>query len=262
MKKYMKVVIFAGGKGSRLSEETDLKPKPMVEIGGHPILWHIMKMYSQHGINEFVICLGYKGGLIKEWFSHYFLYNSDVTFDLATNNMTIHHKRSENWKVTLVDTGLEANTATRLKRIKEYVGNDDFMLTYGDGVSDVDITKLLAFHNSHNKIATVTTVTPEGRFGTIKQGEKGEVTSFAEKIDNQDIWINGGFFVLRPEVFNFIPEDDVMWEREPLEKLTSEGELMAYKHDGFWKAMDMLRDKIQLEDMWKSGDAPWKTWQE
>lgn len=258
----MKVVIFAGGLGSRLSEETVVRPKPMVEIGGMPILWHIMKLYSQHGFNEFVVCLGYKGSYIKEWFANYFLYNSDVTLDLGANQMLIHEQRSENWKVTLVDTGLHANTATRLKRVQKYIGNNDFMLTYGDGVSDVDITKLVAFHQSHNKIATVTAVQPEGRFGTLRHGSDDVVEVFSEKIDHTHTWINGGFFVLRPEVFGYLPEDDVMWEKEPLERLSADRQLVSFRHEGFWKAMDMLRDKKQLESLWESGTPPWKTWQQ
>lgn len=258
----MKVVIFAGGFGSRLSEETGHRPKPMVEIGGMPILWHIMKMYSHHGFTEFVICLGYKGYMIKEWFANYFLHNSDVTIDLATNQIQTHRRRSEDWKVTLVDTGLDAHTATRLKRVREYVGDGDFMLTYGDGLSDVDIRKLVAFHQQHDKIATVTAVQPEGRFGTMKHDESDVVHTFAEKIDHDKSWINGGFFVLSSGVFDYLPEENVMWEREPLEKLAENRQLVSYKHAGFWKPMDMLRDKKQLEAHWATGEAPWKLWKD
>lgn len=256
----MKVVIFAGGKGSRISEETTVKPKPMVEIGGRPILWHIMKIYSSYGYNDFVICLGYKGYMIKEWFYHYFLHNSDVTIDLANGSMEVHRKNSENWRVTLVDTGDEVNTSTRLKQVKNYVGDEPFMLTYGDGVSDVDINKLVDFHKTHGRIATVTAVQPEGRFGTVKIGDDNIVTEFAEKIDNQSSWINGGFFVLNKEVFNYLPEEDTTWEKLPLETLARDGQLVSFKHSGFWKAMDMLRDKMQLEELWNSGNAPWKLW--
>jgi len=256
----MKVVIFAGGRGTRLSEETILKPKPMVEIGTKPILWHIMKMYSAHGFNEFVICLGYKGYMIKEWFANYHLHNSDFTIDMSNNQIVYHRPHQENWKVTLVDTGWESGTAKRLELVKEYVGKEDFMLTYGDGVSDVDISALVDFHKDHGKVATITAIKPEGRFGALHIGEQNTVKHFAEKVDNEDNRINGGFFVLKPEVFNYLPKEDVMWEREPLEKLAKAGELVAYQHDGFWKAMDTLRDKIQLEELWNRNNPPWKKW--
>lgn len=257
----MKVVIFAGGQGSRLSEETVAKPKPMVEIGGKPILWHIMKIYSHYGFSEFIICLGYKGDLIKEWFANYFLHNSDITIDLKENSITTHQNNAENWKVTLIDTGLDSMTATRLAKVKDYIGNEDFMLTYGDGVSNVDIKKLLDFHKSHNKIATVTAVRPDGRFGILKVNqESGQVDGFVEKNEGRSEWINGGFFVLRPEVFSYLPEDDVMWEMGPMQKLSADKEIMAFVHDGFWKAMDTLRDKNQLDSIWNSEKPAWKLW--
>lgn len=255
----MKVVIFAGGKGTRLAEETGMRPKPMVNIGGKPIIWHIMKMYGCYGLNDFVICLGYKGYMIKEWFKNYFLHNADVTIDLATNNITVHNRKSENWKVTLVDTGLETFTGTRLSLVEDFV-DGEFMLTYGDGLSNVDLGELLAFHRRHGKIATVTAVKPEGRFGSMRLSNQDGVESFAEKIDSEVSWINGGFFVLKPEVFSFLPDKNVMWEQDPLNALSASGELIAYRHNGFWKPMDMLRDKLQLEALWKSGSAPWKIW--
>lgn len=256
----MKVVIFAGGVGSRLSEETNIKPKPMVEIGGKPILWHIMKIYSFYGYNEFIICLGYKGFMIKEWFSNYQMHNSDFTIDLSSNQVELHKPHAENWKITLVDTGSEAGTAKRLERVKSYIGNEDFMLTYGDGVGDVDLSALVDFHNKHGKIATVTAAQPEGRFGSMNINEDGQVIDFAEKVDHKGNWINSGFFILKPEVFNYLPSEDVMWEREPLEHLTKDNQLAAYKHSGFWKPMDTLRDKVQLEKMWTGGNPPWKKW--
>jgi glucose-1-phosphate cytidylyltransferase len=256
----MKVVIFAGGIGSRLSEETHTKPKPMVEIGGMPILWHIMKTYSHYGYNEFVICLGYKGHVIKDWFTNYYLYNSDITIDLSNNTTEIHKKHKEDWKITLIETGDLTSTATRLKRVKKYVGDGDFMLTYGDGVSNVNIKELVDFHKKSGKIATVTAVQPDGRFGTIKMHEEGHVQTFAEKIDNKDTWINGGFFVLKPEVFDYIPDHDVMWEQDPLINLANDKKMTAYKHNGFWKAMDTLRDKNHLEKMWQDNPL-WKIWE-
>ncbi len=258
----MKVVIFAGGLGTRLSEETDLRPKPMVEIGGKPILWHIMKIYSHYGFNDFIICLGYKGYYIKEYFMHYFMHNSDMTIELANNKIDVHYTNSESFKVTLVDTGLETKTAGRLKRIQQYVGNEDFLLTYGDGVADIDIEKLIGFHKSHGKIATVTAVQPEARFGGMDLDKADNVLSFREKPKGDGKWINAGFFVLNPRVFAFLPEnsDFVMWEDEPMEKLTKHGELVAYKHHGFWKCMDALRDKIELEELWKASTAKWKIW--
>lgn len=257
----MKVVILAGGLGTRISEETAAKPKPMIEIGGKPILWHIMKTYSHHGFNEFVICLGYKGHCIKEWFNDYFLHNSDVTFDLKNNTATHHANRSENWKVTLVDTGAESMTGGRLKRVQKYVGNKTFMLTYGDGVSDVDIRKLVAFHKKHKKIATVTSVMPEGRFGVLVTDGKSNVTAFREKTDNK-ARVNGGFFVLEPEVFKYLKDGDAtVFEKQPLETLAKEGKLKAFEHDGFWMPMDALRDKTKLETLWSTGNAPWKVWE-
>lgn len=260
---YMKVVIFAGGLGSRLSEETVLKPKPMVEIGGRPILWHIMKLYSHYGHREFIVCLGYKGHMIKEWFANYLLHNSDVSIDLGANRMEFHTSRAENWRVTLVDTGQDVGTATRLSRVKSYVGAEDFFLTYGDGVGNVDIAALLAEHRRQGKTATVTAVQPEGRFGMLDIGDDGAtVRRFGEKIDHEGQWINGGFFVLRQGVFQYLPDHDAMWEREPLERLSSAGQLSAYRHTGFWKAMDTLRDKERLEELWKQPAPPWKIWSE
>jgi glucose-1-phosphate cytidylyltransferase len=258
----MKVVIFAGGLGTRISEETDARPKPMVEIGGKPILWHIMKMYSQHGFNEFIICLGYKGYLIKEYFMHYFLHNSDITIDLGNNNVDFHGGNIESFKVTLVDTGLNTKTAGRLKQVKKYLGGTDFMLTYGDGVSDVDLGELLAFHQKHDRIATVTAIQLDARFGGMDVAENGDVVSFREKAKDESKWINGGFFVLKPEVFDYLEGDmsQMMWEDEPLERLTDDNQLVAYKHKGFWKCMDALRDKLELEALWQSGQAKWKNW--
>ncbi len=255
----MKVVILAGGFGTRLNEETHTKPKPMVEIGDMPILWHIMKIYSHHGFNEFIICLGYKGNYIKEWFNSHYLRNSDVTFDLGKNTIEYHKNRAENWKVTLVDTGEKTMTGGRIKRIKDYVGNEPFMLTYGDGVSDIDVKELVKYHNDHKAGATITAVTPPGRFGTILISDENAVISFSEKTDNKNR-VNGGFFVLNPEVFDYIEGDETVFEKEPLENLARDGKLRAYHHHGFWKPMDNLNDKNKLEEMWKSGDAPWKIW--
>jgi len=258
----MKVVLFAGGLGTRISEETEARPKPMVEIGGKPILWHIMKIYSQYGFNEFIVCLGYKGYIIKEYFMHYFLHNSDISIDLKDNKVEIHDTSAESFKVTLVETGLNTKTAGRLKQVQKYLGNEDFMLTYGDGVCDLDIRKLLAFHKEHKKIATVTAIQMDARFGGMDLSPNGEVVSFREKAKDESKWINGGFFVLKPEVFKFLEGDmnEMMWEDEPLEKLTEAGQLAAYKHTGFWKCMDALRDKIELESLWQSGQAKWKNW--
>ena len=258
----MKVVIFAGGLGTRISEETDVRPKPMVEIGGKPILWHIMKIYSHFGFNEFIICLGYKGYVIKEYFMHYFLHNSDITIELGSNNIEIHDSNTEAFKVTLVETGLNTKTAGRLKQVQKYIGDEDFMLTYGDGVCDVNLKELLAFHKSHNKIATVTSVQMDARFGGMDVGPDGEVLSFREKAKDESKWINGGFFVLKPEVFNYLKGNvaDMMWEDEPLETLANDNQLVAYRHRGFWKCMDALRDKIELEDLWKNNQAQWKVW--
>jgi glucose-1-phosphate cytidylyltransferase len=258
----MKVVIFAGGLGTRISEETDARPKPMVEIGGKPILWHIMKIYSQHGFNDFIICLGYKGYIIKEYFMHYVLHNSDLTIELGNNRVEIHGSNTESFKVTLVDTGLNTKTAGRLKQVKKYLDNKDFMLTYGDGLSDIDLQALLSFHKAHNKIATVTAIQLDSRFGGMDVLDNGTVTSFREKAKDESKWINGGFFVLKPEVFNYLQNDmnDMMWEDEPLERLAADNQLAAYKHKGFWKCMDALRDKLELEALWQSGQAKWKNW--
>lgn len=253
----MKAIILAGGLGTRISEESHLKPKPMIEIGGKPILWHIMKIYSHHGINDFVICLGYKGYIIKEYFANYFLHMSDVTFDMQNNGMEVHQKYVEPWRVTLVDTGEDTLTGGRLKRVKQYIGNETFCFTYGDGVSDIDIGSLIGFHHKHGKKATVTAIQPPGRYGALNLN-KSAVSSFQEKPDGA--WINGGFFVLDPSVLELIEEDNTSWESTPLMKLAEEGELQAYQHRGFWQAMDTLRDKNQLEDHWTTGNAPWKVW--
>jgi len=258
----MKVVIFAGGLGTRIAEETEIRPKPMVEIGGKPILWHIMKIYSHYGFNEFIICLGYKGYLIKEYFMHYFLHNSDISIELGSNKMDVHYTNIDPFKVTLVDTGLNTKTAGRLQRVKQYIGKEDFMLTYGDGVSNVDINALLAFHRSHGKIATVTAIQPEARFGGMELGEDGVVQQFKEKPKGDGKWVNGGFFVLRPEVFDYLEGnmDDTMWEDAPMERLTQQGQLIAYKHKEFWKCMDAMRDKLELEALWQNNQAKWKIW--
>jgi glucose-1-phosphate cytidylyltransferase len=258
----MKVVIFAGGLGTRISEETDIRPKPMVEIGGKPILWHIMKSYSHYGFNDFIICLGYKGYVIKEYFMHYFLHNSDLTIELNSNKLDVHYTNTESFKVTLVDTGLSTKTAGRLKRVQKYIGDEDFMLTYGDGVADIDLNDLVRFHRAHNKIATLTAVQPEARFGGMELDNEGRITNFKEKPKGDGKWINGGFFVLRPEVFRYVDGDmdEVMWEDRPMEQLAADGELMAYKHHGFWKCMDALRDKIELESLWQNDKAKWKKW--
>jgi len=255
----MKCVILAGGLGTRLAEETGLRPKPMVEIGGRPILWHIMKIYSAHGVNDFVICLGYKGYLIKEYFQNYFLHMSDVTFDMASNQMQVHQKNVEPWRVTLVDTGDDTMTGGRLKRVAHYVGDADFCMTYGDGVGSVDIGKLLAFHKQHGKLATLTATQPPGRFGALDM-EGQAVVAFQEKPHGDGGWINGGFFVLSPRVLGYIKDDRTIWEREPMERLAKERQLVAYEHDGFWQPMDTLRDKNLLESHWQSGKAPWKAW--
>ncbi len=257
----MKAVILAGGLGTRISEETHLRPKPMIEIGGKPILWHIMKIYAAHGINHFVICLGYKGYLIKEYFANYRLHMSDMTLNLADNSVEIHNDFSENWKITLVDTGEESMTGGRMKRIYDYVKDDEnFCLTYGDGVSNVDIKKLIEFHKSHKKLATLTATQPPGRFGALNISDKSLVTEFQEKPDGDGNFINGGFFVLSPKVIEYIDGDKTLWEQEPLKNLASNNQLMAYKHTGFWQPMDTLRDKVHLEDLWQSGKAPWKVW--
>lgn len=256
----MKVVILAGGFGTRISEESHLRPKPMIEIGGKPILWHIMKIYSYYGFNEFIICLGYKQNVVKEFFADYFLYMSDVTFDLQENKMTVHSNFSEKWKVTLVDTGYNTMTGGRVKRVQNYIGNETFMLTYGDGVSTVDIPALLRFHESHGKIATITTVNVEQRFGIIDIKSDGTVTAFREKAKEDGIVINGGFMVMNPEIFDYLEGDETVLEKEPLERLAQIRELMAYHHHGFWKCMDTQRDKKFLEELWDSGHAPWKLW--
>lgn len=256
----MKVLILAGGLGSRLSEETTLKPKPMVEIGGKPILWHIMKIYSHNGFNEFVILCGYKGYMIKEYFANYFRHMADMTIDMANNTTQYHVNNAEPWKVTLIDTGDETMTGGRIKRVQKYVGNEPFMLTYGDGVANIDIEALIKFHKEHGKKITMTTVQPEGRFGAVIIDNAYNVTNFKEKPKGDGTWINGGFFVCEPEVFNFIKDDNTIFERDPLEDLAKEGELFAFKHRGFWKAMDMLRDKQELEKLWNEGNAPWKIW--
>lgn len=255
----MKVVILAGGLGTRLSEETSVRPKPMAEIGEKPMLWHIMKIYSHYGFNEFVICLGYKGYMIKEYFSNYFLHNCDVTFDMRTNDMCVHQNVNEPWKVTLVDTGAETMTGGRVKRIEQYVKGERFMLTYGDGVSDVDIASLVAFHEAHGKQATLTAVQPLGRFGALDV-EDGSVRAFREKPTGDGDWINGGFMVLEPAVLERIAGDETTLEQEPLQSLARDGQLGAYPHTGFWQPMDTLRDKMQLEKLWLSGEAPWKKW--
>ena len=255
----MKAVILAGGLGTRLSEETVLRPKPMVEIGGKPILWHIMKIYSAHGINEFVICLGYRGYLIKEYFSNYFLHSSDVTFDVANNKMEIHDNKAEPWRVTLVDTGNETMTGGRIKRIRKFVGNEDFCMTYGDGVGNIDIPALIRFHKAQGKFATVTATRPPGRFGAVKL-DGDLVDSFEEKPTGDGGYINGGFFVLSPKIFDYIAGDSTVWEQEPMRKLAEDRQLVAFKHDGFWQPMDTLRDKNHLENLWDKGAAPWKNW--
>jgi glucose-1-phosphate cytidylyltransferase len=255
----MKAVILAGGLGTRLSEETSVKPKPMVEIGGKPILWHIMKTYSKHGVNEFVICCGYKGYMIKEYFANYFLHMSDVTFDMRTNQMEVHTRQAEPWKVTLVDTGDETLTGGRLKRVHDYVKDDEqFCMTYGDGVGDVDITALLAFHKEHGKMATLTATQPPGRFGALNI-EGNMIKHFQEKPQGDGAWINGGFFVLSPKVIQYIDGDHSTWEKAPMERLAAAGELASFFHDGFWQPMDTLRDKVHLEELWQSGKAPWRT---
>ena len=256
----MKVVILAGGFGTRISEESHLKPKPMIEIGEKPILWHIMKHYSEYGYNEFIICLGYKQYVVKEFFADYFLHTSDVTFDLANNSMQVHNNYSEPWKVTLIDTGLHTMTGGRVKRIQEYVGNEPFMLTYGDGVSDINLKELEEFHLAHGKTATITAVNIGQRFGVLDLESDGKINSFREKNDSDGGVINGGFMVMNPEVFEYIAGDSTVFEKEPLENLAKNGQLMAYRHDGFWKCMDTQRDKMQLEEMWASDKAPWKNW--
>lgn len=258
----MKVVILAGGLGTRISEESHLKPKPMIEVGDAPILWHIMKYYSSYGFNEFIICCGYKGYVIKEYFADYYLHRSDITFDFSDNNkMIIHNNVAEPWKVTVIDTGLNTMTGGRLKRIQKYVGNETCMMTYGDGVSDVDLDALLKFHREHGKAATLTAIQPGGRFGVLDIDDSQTVRQFSEKAKEDGGWINAGFMVLEPKVFSYIEGDNTIFETEPLEKLAKQGELVAYRHEGFWKCMDTMRDKAVLDQLWNSGQAPWKIWE-
>lgn len=257
----MKVVILAGGKGTRISEESQLKPKPMIEIGGKPILWHIMKMYSHYGFNEFIICCGYKGQMIKEYFVHYYMHQSDSTFSLKDENVTVHESHVEPWKVTLANTGLETLTAGRILKIKEYIEDDEFLLTYGDGVSDVDIQKVVDFHQQNGKIATITTTQPSGRFGALKiNPETNQVEGFKEKARADQAWVNAGFMVLNRKIFDYLGDGSEMLEAGPLEAVARNGEMTAYKHEGFWSPMDTLRDKHYLEELWESGKAPWKVW--
>ncbi len=254
----MKAVILAGGLGTRISEESHLKPKPMIEIGGKPILWHIMKIYSYYGINDFVICCGYKGYMIKEYFANYFLHMSDVTFDMKQNRMEVHEKHAEPWRVTLIDTGQDTLTGGRLRRVRDFIGDETFCFTYGDGVADLDISKLISFHRNHGKLATVTAIQPPGRYGALNINGV-QVNSFQEKPDGDGAWINGGFFVLEPVVIDSIEGDQTSWESGPIVKLAQEGQLMAYQHNGFWQAMDTLRDKNHLEELWQTR-PPWKVW--
>lgn len=257
----MKVVILAGGYGTRLSEETAVRPKPMVEIGEKPILWHIMKIYSSYGLNEFVICCGYKGYMIKEYFANYYLHESDMTFDLKDNKMEIHQNGVESWKVTLIDTGNGTMTGGRIKRVKEFLGDETFCLTYGDGVTNLDIRKSIQFHQNHDALVTLTAVQQPGRFGTFNlKSQEVTISSFSEKPREDDAWINGGFFIVEPEALDYIEDDQTVWEKKPLESIADDGKLNAYKHDGFWQPMDTLRDKNVLEDLWLSGKQPWKTW--
>ena len=258
----MKAVILAGGLGTRLSEETSIRPKPMVEVGGKPILWHIMKTYSANGIHDFIICCGYKGYVIKEYFANYFLHMSDVTFDMRFNQMNVHSGYAEPWRVTLVNTGDNTMTGGRLKQVREHIGNETFCFTYGDGVSNINITELIKFHQEQKTLATLSAVQPAGRFGAISLGqEQTKITSFKEKPEGDGAWINGGYFVLEPQVIDFIADTSTVWEKEPLEKLANLEQLSAYKHDGFWQPMDTLRDKNYLEELWKSGKAPWQVWE-
>jgi glucose-1-phosphate cytidylyltransferase len=259
----MKVVILAGGLGTRLMEETDARPKPMVEIGGKPILWHIMKIYEYYGFNDFILCLGYKSHMIKEYFLNYYLYNSDVTIELDKNKLDVHYSNSESFKVTLVETGLNTNTAGRIKRIQKYVENETFMLTYGDGVADINIKELLNFHNSHDKIATLTSIQTPGRFGNIEMDINGNIEHFVEKPQGDGMWINGGFFVLDSKIFEYLNDnmDDIQWEKKPLLDIAKDNQLVAFRHYGFWKPMDALRDRIELEQLWNGGQAKWKIWE-
>jgi glucose-1-phosphate cytidylyltransferase len=257
----MKVVILAGGLGTRLSEETVIKPKPMVEIGGMPILWHIMKIYSSYGYNDFVVCLGYKGYVVKEYFANYFLHKSDVTIDLKNNAIEVHESEAEPWKITLVDTGNDSMTGGRIKRIQKYTNNEPFMLTYGDGVGDIDISELVKYHESHGKLCTVTSVQPSGRFGALDLSASSQVNSFLEKPKGDGSWINGGYMVCQPGVFEFIEKgDSTVWEQEPMQNIAIQGEMKAFKHHGFWRPMDTLKDKHDLNDMWNANSSPWKIW--
>ncbi|MGE4070533.1 MAG: glucose-1-phosphate cytidylyltransferase [Lysobacterales bacterium] len=258
----MKVLILAGGFGTRLSEETDVRPKPMVEIGGRPILWHIMKCYAQQGFSEFVVLLGYRGYYIKEYFANYFLHQSDVTFDLGANRMHVHNSSSEDWKVTLLDTGRETMTGGRVRRAGSFIGRERFLLTYGDGLSDVNVKDVIRFHEQSGATATLTAVQPEGRFGALVQSPDGHVCEFKEKPEGDGSWINGGFFVCEPTVLDYIQGDATVFEREPMENMAAEGKLAAYRHSGFWKCMDTLRDKMQLNELWANGSAPWKIWKD
>jgi len=255
----MKVVILAGGFGTRITEESQYKPKPMIEIGEYPVLWHIMKIYSHYGYNDFIILLGYKGYVIKEYFANYFLHNSDVTIDLKNNSLEINQASVEPWKITLVDTGIDTLTGGRIKKVQKYLQNETFMLTYGDGVGDINIPKLVNFHKEHKKLATITAVQPSGRFGALDLNDKNDVIQFQEKPKGDDAWINGGFFVLEPDIFDYI-EGDVLWEKQPIDKLAKDNQLSAYKHNGFWKPMDTLRDKQELENLWLNNKAQWKVW--
>jgi glucose-1-phosphate cytidylyltransferase len=258
----MKVVIFAGGIGTRISEESHLRPKPMIEIGDKPMLWHIMKIYESQGFNEFIICLGHKGYMIKEYFLNYFMHSSDITVDLKTGKTEVHATDSNTFKVTLVETGLETRTAGRLKRVQKYIGNEEFMLTYGDGVADINMKDLIDCHHKSGKIATMTVIQPDGKFGSLEFDHNGTITNFKEKPKGDRYWINGGFFVLKPEVFNYLDDnaDHLMWEEKPLEKLAEDRQLNAFRHQGFWKCMDAIRDKVILEEIWKSDHIPWKLW--
>ena len=259
----MKAVILAGGLGTRISEETHLKPKPMIDIGGRPILWHILKIYSAHGINDFIICAGYKGYVIKEYFANYFLHMSDVTFDMSRNSMEVHARNAEPWRVTVVDTGEETMTGGRLARVKPYLNDETFCFTYGDGVADINVTDLVAFHRTNKKLATLTAVQPPGRYGALglNPANQSEITSFQEKPEGDGAWVNGGYFVLEPKAIDYIIEgDSTIWERRPLATLANEGQLSAYRHRGFWRPMDTLRDKVELENQWTAGTAPWKVW--
>jgi glucose-1-phosphate cytidylyltransferase len=258
----MKVVIFAGGLGTRLMEETEARPKPMVEIGGKPILWHIMKIYSHYGFNEFLLCLGYKQEMIKEFFINYYAYNSDLTIDLKNNTTKIHNSNTENFNVTLVDTGLMTNTAGRLKKVQNYIGDETFMLTYGDGLADIDINKLITYHKDKGKLATLTSIQMPGKFGNIEMDTEGIVKRFVEKPEGDGVWINGGFMILESKIFDYLDGDmdDIQWEKVPLINITNDSQLATYKHTGFWKCMDALRDKMELEELWESGKAKWKVW--